>query len=52
MGISLMRIAVLSIGLTLLALALALSSSLAQEISNFLAFAHDIAAYPGYIGFP
>jgi hypothetical protein len=50
MGISLIRLALLSIGLTLLALVL--SFNLAEAISNFLSFAHNTAAYPGYAGFP
>jgi hypothetical protein len=50
MGISLIRLALLSIGLSLLALVL--SFNLVQVISNFLNFAHNTAAYPGYAGFP
>ena len=50
MGISLIRLALLSIGLTLLALALSLG--LAQAVNDFLSFAHDIASYPGFAGFP
>lgn len=50
MGISLIRLALLSIGLTLLALVI--SFNLGQVISDFLGFAHNIAAYPGYVGFP
>jgi hypothetical protein len=49
MGISLIRLALLSIGLSLLALAL--SFNLIQVISNFLNFAHT-ATYPGYAGLP
>jgi hypothetical protein len=50
MALSIIRLALLSIGLTLLALALSLN--LVQVINDFLNFAHNTATYPGYAGFP
>jgi hypothetical protein len=50
MGISLVRLILLSLGLTVLALAL--SFNLAAVINSFYSYAHNVLSYPGFAGYP
>ncbi|WXG46442.1 MAG: hypothetical protein WED05_07230 [Candidatus Atabeyarchaeum deiterrae] len=50
MTISLLRLILLYTGLTLLAIALTIG--LSQAVQDFLIYAHNIPAYPGFAGFP
>jgi hypothetical protein len=50
MGISHVRLALILIGLTFVALALSLN--LAQVLADFLEYTHDVTKYPGFAYFP
>jgi hypothetical protein len=50
MGISRLRLLILLIGLTFIALAL--SYNLGEAIMNFISYAQSISSYPGFAFFP